>query len=293
MPKALILAVLLATPLTSQTERPEPVVSSEIAPATVQESVVVTTSSMVLSAAQPAPRSRASFEVVEIRTSDKIELEGSWYKPRRKGKQVAGVLLIHDAGGNRAQMANLAERLQKLQMAVLTVDLRGHGGSKTEEIDWLESTEEERTAHWVHAQKDVDAAVDWLLSRKEVHSARLCMVGHGAGCALVVRHMKDDESAIGVVLLEPPMEAFGFNVKRDLVFLEGLPTRIVGGRDQESKMQAMVKDANEAASSGNPYIDLLLGRQPVLEDTAVVSKVSKFLKEEAEPSKGTSKGKGR
>lgn len=287
MSKALLLGVLLAVPAASQSEAP--VNSSRTAPET--PSAVETTIETVITTPSPLlPKARRSvdFEVVEIRTSDKVDLEGSWYKPRgSKGKRFPGVLLVHDAGGNREQMAGLAERLVKSKLAVLTIDLRGHGGSSNEDLDWTTLTPADRKAQWVRATQDVAAAVDWLLSQDEVHSTKLCMVGHRAGCALVVRHMKEEDNACAVALLEPPAESFGFNVKKDLLFLEGIPTYIVGARgDDAEKVSAMVDEANSGAKSGDPYIEFLLAPPPVIEDRGVWMKVTKYLQTAAVPSKG-------
>lgn len=236
-------------------------------------------------AVRPAPLLPDSGEAVEVTTKDKQTLKASWYAPRKKNRQVPGVMLVHDAGADRFSMNSLAERLQKDGFAVLSLDLRGHGESKTEELDWSALDEDARKAQWAYAQRDVDAGVRWLLSQDNVHSTRLTLVGHGAGCALAVRHMRDDDNAIAVALLEPSPESFGFEVDKDLIDLEGLPTYVVAPRDAEEATEAMVSEANSLAG-GDPFVELWLTRPPILEDRKTAAKVSNFLELHAFPKKG-------
>jgi len=225
-------------------------------------------------------------ERVEIATKDHLKIVASWYAPRKKGRPVPGVLLIHDANSDRRSMRVLAERIHKDGLAVLSIDLRGHGQSKTKNLDWAKMDPSEQAAQWAFAQRDVDAAVDWLLAQKNVHSTRLALVAHAAGCALAVRHARDDENTVAVALIEPPQKCYGFDVKADILDLEGLPTYIVAPRgSSEHATEAMVQAAN-SVSGGNPFIELWLKRPPVLEDRKTASRVSSFLLQHAMPKKG-------
>ena len=229
---------------------------------------------------------KGDCQTVEITTEDKLKLKASWYPPRKKGRPVPGVVLIHDAGADRSTMGIIAERLRKDGFAVIAVDLRGHGESKTDDLDWNQLAEDEQKAQWAFAQRDVDATVDWILAQDNVHSTRLALVGHGAGCALAVRHMRDDDNAVAVALIEPRPKSYGFEVHKDLVDLEGLPTYVVAPRDAEQEStEAMVEEANSLAG-GDPFVELWLTRPPVLEDRKTAKKVSNFLKLHAMPKKG-------
>jgi pimeloyl-ACP methyl ester carboxylesterase len=68
---------------------------------------------------------------VPITTADGLELDGTFYQSNKAGRDSACVMLVHRFGENRtkSEWASLAGELQAAGYAVLTFDLRGHGGS--------------------------------------------------------------------------------------------------------------------------------------------------------------------
>jgi pimeloyl-ACP methyl ester carboxylesterase len=72
----------------------------------------------------------ADVEKITFESFDKVELQGDWY-PSDKGAKGPCALVIHKLGGDRKQLAPIAEALQKAGFAVLAPDLRGHGASKS------------------------------------------------------------------------------------------------------------------------------------------------------------------
>lgn len=232
-----------------------------------------------------AARGGAVQEAVEIKASDGQVVHGTFHKPA--ASRSPGVLLIHDAGSDRAQLDTVAERLGKQGFGVLAIDLRGHGAGRSEKLTWEKLSENDRKTTWSFAQRDVDAAAQWLLGHPSIHSTSLSMVGYGAGCALVVRHAKADENVECLVLLAPNVQDYGFDVRADIQSLEGLPTYVVTSKDAEA--ERMAQEAN--ASSGNPYVELFISPPKLsspLEDKGLPSRVAKWLGEKAMPKKGRS-----
>ena len=232
--------------------------------------------------AAPPPGGRVAPEVVAIKTADGETLQGSFYKP---GSTAPGVLLVHDAGGSRSQLDPLADRLSRQGFGVLTLDLRGHGGSKSAKLDWEKLQETDRKATWSQAPKDLDAAAQWLLGQPGIDSTSLALVGYGAGCALAVRHARGDENVVCMVLLAPNPADYGFDVRADIQTLAGLPTFVATAKDDEA--EKMAREAN--AFSGNPYLDIVLTPPKVaspLEDKNLPAKVLKWVGDKALPKKG-------
>ncbi len=64
-----------------------------------------------------------------ITTKDGVPLKITYY-PSVRGKEAAVVILVHMKDGNRFVWKDFAERLQREEFAVVTVDLRGHGESR-------------------------------------------------------------------------------------------------------------------------------------------------------------------
>jgi dienelactone hydrolase len=228
------------------------------------------------------PGGRVLPEAVSIQTADGQTLQASFYKP---GSIAPGVLLLHDAGGSRSQVDPLADRMSKQGFGVLTIDLRGHGASKSTKLDWDKLSDNDKKSTWALAPKDVDAAAHWLLSQPGIRSTSLALVGYGASCALAVRHAKGDENVVCMVLLAPHAEDYGFDVRADIQTLVGLPTFVATAKDAEAEKMAL--EAN--ASSGNPYLDIFLSPPKLatpLDDKNLPGKVLKWVGEKAMPKKG-------
>lgn len=228
------------------------------------------------------PGGRIVPETVALKTADGLALQASFYKP---GTTAPGVLLVHDAGGDRTQLDPLADRLSKQGFGVLTIDLRGHGASKSAKLDWDKLSENDRKSTWALAPKDVDAAAKWLVEQPAIRDTSLALIGYGAGCALAVRHAKGDENVVCMVLLAPNAADYGFDVRADIQTLVGLPTFVATAKDDEAEKMAL--EAN--AFSGNPYLDIFISPPKVatpLEDKNLPGKVLKWVEDKAMPKKG-------
>jgi dienelactone hydrolase len=230
---------------------------------------------------------RLAPEVVRIKTGDGQALEGSFYKPGAGRAQA--VILVHDAGADRSQLEPVADKLSKQGFGVLTLDLRGHGASKTARLDWDKLSEAEKKGIWSFTPRDLDAAAEWLLGQPTIHSTSLSLVGYGAGCAIAVRHARSDENVVCMALLAPNAEDYGFDVRADIQTLEGLPTFVVTAKDDEAERMAL--EAN-ASSSGNPYVELFFSPAKLstpLDDKALPARVSSWLADKAMPKRGRKK----
>ncbi len=244
---------------------------------------IIATESATVETAQISPLA-GGVQSVEIQTSDEMKLAATFYEPRKKERSPA-VLLVHDAGGNRDQLQGIAESLQKRGFGVLAVDLRGHGESKSDKVDWQELDEKGQASLWQLAPRDISAAADWLLEQELVHSTNLSMVGFQAGCALAARHAEQDENVISMVLLSPRKQDFGFDVEQTILNVNGLPTYVVDKKNPE--VERMVTEANAMGSSEWITFDTVNSKKTtVLDDRKTASRVSKWLAEIALPKKG-------
>jgi len=187
-------------------------------------------------------------EAVRITADDKVVLAASYWAPTARGERAPGVLLLHDAGGSRADFGEMAELLRKRGFAVLSMDLRGHGESANERLDFAKSTDDEKKTLWALATRDVQAAATWLRTRPEVHSTNLNVIALGAGAGLAARQAGRDENVRSIVLLRPCADQLGLDLSADLRALEGLPTYIAAPSDVREKLSALLGplETNEA-----------------------------------------------
>lgn len=247
--------------------------------------------SLTLSSA-PAPAVPARLDAeplnVEIQTDDDVTLAATYWTPREEGERSPAALLVHDAGESREQMTEVAERLHRIGFAVLAVDLRGHGGSVTEDYDWstLDADGQERV--WAYSTRDVEAAASWLRERREVHATNLNLVGVRAGCALIVRHAVRDENVRSLAVIAPTAQVLGFDLTVDIEELAGLPVYLFAPRARREAMEAMVTTAHEN-SGGLEYIELTVQRSrdsDCMEDRKLGTELAKWLKDKAFPRRG-------
>jgi dienelactone hydrolase len=237
-----------------------------------------------------APQRAAAAGTVEIPTKDGLKLKGSALAPKTPSQQAPAALLIHDSGGERKQMEDIADRLSKSGFFVLSLDLRGHGESRSDQLDWERLGESERQGLWAFAPRDLEAGAEWLRQQPGVHRTNLVLVGFGSGCSLAVRHASRDENVRGLALIDPRPQEFGFDVASDILEIEGTPTYIVATKDARPAAERMVAEAN-AVTAPNEYVQIdFVSPKCVnaLEDKKASATMVKWLKNLAFPSKGKS-----
>lgn len=254
-------------------------------------SVAVATVSPV----EALPRRQADDRVVEastrrslarpvtLKTRDRIRLAASFYPPTGRGR-APGAVLVHDAGEDRAQLGELALALHKRGFGVLTVDLRAHGESATEESDWTLLDDDDRVVTWAFAERDVAAAAIWLSEQPAIHSSNLTVVGVGAGCGPALKHAEDDLDVRSTVLVAPPAEAYGIDVARGVADLAGLPCLILIPRAEREVAESMQESAREA-NDGLEFVEVqVLSSDPeeVLEDKRLATSAGKWAQDRAE-----------
>ena len=112
--------------------------------------------------AVPAVELGRPYQEVTVRTSDGLALAG-WYVRSRNG---AAVISYPTRKGKLPQ----ARMLVRHGYGVLLLDARGYDGSEgaPNMFGWGET-------------KDIDAAVDWLRSRRDVHDGRVGGIGFSVG----------------------------------------------------------------------------------------------------------------
>jgi len=237
----------------------------------------------------PAADGEEQGERVEIVTEDKVVLVGSYYAARSAKQVSPGALLVHDAGGRRADLDVLAARLQRQGFAVLALDLRGHGNSAKAGFDWQSMTPEERERLWAFAMRDLKAGSEWLRTQPAVHAASLSLVGVRAGCTLAARQAVRDETVRSLVLLDPLPEQLGFNLAKDLEALGGLPTYIGVSKDEHSKAQRLA-EFSQRGNGGIDFIQIATFKAPgptLLADSRVPADIARWMMQKAVPGKGS------
>ena len=135
-------------------------------------------------------------EDLTLHTLDKVEIKATYWEPKEPGKSTVPVILLHGWEGKRQEFDILARTLQEqFDHAVISIDLRGHGGSTTrnnpaanerEEIDIKKLTRKDLEAMIA----DVHAAKSFLLKKHregKLNIELLTLVGADLGATVALR----------------------------------------------------------------------------------------------------------
>ncbi|MEL6904217.1 MAG: alpha/beta fold hydrolase [Planctomycetota bacterium] len=224
---------------------------------------------------------------VSIKTDDKLLLKASYFAPRSKKKQSPAALLLHDQGRTRTELDTLAAYLNKRGFAVLTLDLRGHGESANADADFEKADDKAKANLWNLAGRDVRAAAEFLTDQDGVHSTNLSIVGFGSAASLAVRRAVDDENVRAVVLVDPELETYEYDVQDGVNELGGLPTMVLTTKKGEDTAKGLRSAAHDA-NGGLEYVDVAVMKcapDELLEDKKTRGRAGGWLRDQAMPKK--------
>ncbi|MBN2402557.1 MAG: alpha/beta hydrolase [Spirochaetes bacterium] len=143
----------------------------------------------------------SSEDVIFENREDKITLAGTLTLPRKDGLLPAVILISGSGPQNRDEEVYghkpfliLADHLTRNGIAVLRYDDRGAAGSKG---DFKTATSEDFAS-------DVEAAFDYLKSRKEIDKNKIGLIGHSEGGIIATMTAARAEDVGFIVLLASP-----------------------------------------------------------------------------------------
>ena len=149
-------------------------------------------------------RGEVPGEVVRFKTSDSIEIVGDYIAPPRSKSPAPCVVLVHMLRVDRSSWAPMIPKLHKAGLAVLSIDLRGHGDSGAPQRDEMRRRAAEQDVSLFHEMhRDVEAAVSWLVGREEVDKTRLALIGATVGFSVALDYATHDPSIDVIVGLTP------------------------------------------------------------------------------------------
>lgn len=129
-------------------------------------------------------------------TSDEMRLAYD-YHPVKNGRGT--VLLLHGLASTHAEWKSLENFLTGNGWSVMTLDFRGHGGSRrwrNKDLDWEDFTYDGIMSFTL----DIDAAVQFLKGRD---NGPVWIVGSSIGANLGLNYAVADPTIQGIILLSP------------------------------------------------------------------------------------------
>ena len=160
----------------------------------------------LLSTAQPE---------VKLKTADGLSLSGRFH-PMPKGRQARGAIVaLHMYRGDQAQWAPLISPAHSQGLAVLTLDLRGHGKSRKQGKRDLGKRVAARDSSLFNGMyQDAAAAVDWLGKHQQIGPERVILFGASVGCSVALHY--------GAMAAKPPAAAVLLTPGRRYLGVESL-----------------------------------------------------------------------
>lgn len=164
------------------------------------------TGHILLSGAIAPAHAKEAQLTVRLSTRDGVNLAGSYYPPAHG--PVPAILLLHMLARDRTDWNPLAAKFQAAGWAVLSLDLRGHGGSQLQggkTVHWRDFS----AADFNKMVLDVEAAQEHLKGLKEVDPGRIAIVGASIGCNIALNFASDHPQVRALILLSPGLEYRG------------------------------------------------------------------------------------
>jgi len=244
-----------------------------------------------VTAAAPAPAAGAALAdkatAVSLSTEDDLFVKATYFPPKARSKQSPAALLLHDKGKTREELEETAEYLYKRGFAVMTIDLRGHGESETEDVSFEDASDEDKKTMWSLSSRDIEAAAAYLADQDGVHATNLSIVGIGSSASLAVRRALKDENVRAIVLVDPELETFEYDVVEGVTELGGLPTMVLSSTDGRKEAKKLQDDAHEA-NGGLEYVEvktLKCEKKELLAEKRFPSTMAAWLRDQAMPRK--------
>ena len=164
---------------------------------------------MSLAAETATVVSAQDVEELRLETSDGIRIAAWYYPVPENTKAAVTVILVHDLEGSHKTVENLARSLQRAGCAVVTPDLRGHGGSgsrpgalagsgskadtadtrllKKIDLESMAAATGGRLRDQSALRGEIEAVRNWIKQKADAGALdidRLCVVGCGLGATL-------------------------------------------------------------------------------------------------------------
>jgi pimeloyl-ACP methyl ester carboxylesterase len=120
-----------------------------------------------------------------FRSFDLVDLRATLEMPVGIPAPVPAILLLHGYGEDRSIWRDFSQQLVSRGWAVMAMDLRGHGESKTKNQRPIQAAPAWRTS--LHEfPVDLDPALDWLKAQPRIDNKKIVVIGSDVGANLAL-----------------------------------------------------------------------------------------------------------
>lgn len=152
-------------------------------------------------------------ERVEIKTQDGLSLIGTYY-PVKDVKSPPAVVVLHMLGRNRGDWNKYARYLQRDGIAVLSLDIRGHG----ESTDFLKvSWRLFKKDDYYNLPEDLSAVYDFLLKEKKINKKKIALLGVAMGSNIALNYAVKNQDISSLVMVSPGLDYKGIKTEQAII----------------------------------------------------------------------------
>jgi len=202
-----------------------------IAAGTVHEVPMNRRAAAVLAAALAIPPAAmaAGPRVVRLETKDGLHLEADWY-PGEDG--MPGIVGLHMYPADRTSWAPLAEA-RPSGYHFLAIDMRGYGGSRTQEGVDLGARVKSRDPALFNAMwLDAAAGVEFLRGEAKCEPGRIGLAGASVGCSVAIDAAVRDKRIAAVAVFTPGKNYLGVPTMDHLRSWGGAPLLLLSSEEE-------------------------------------------------------------
>lgn len=185
------------------------------------------------------PVQAGTTRLIQLTTSDDLGI-GATYYPIESNNAPA-VIVLHAFGKNRDEWAGIAPALQRNGIAVLALDLRGHGTSTRRlTADGAQSID----YHSFHPKDfqdmllDINAAFDWLAEQPGLDKHRIGVVGANLGANLSLQYAAINDEIAAVLVFSPRLNIHEVRTDTIITKVGKRPLRLVVASEDEPSLLA-------------------------------------------------------
>jgi pimeloyl-ACP methyl ester carboxylesterase len=183
----------------------------------------------------------------EFTTFDLVRLHASLDIPSGVAAPIPTVLLLHGFGENRSIWEPLKKQLLDHGWAVVSLDLRGHGESKTKDGAPLEAASSWRTDPNQFPQ-DLDPALDFIKAQTRLNNRKIAVIGSDVGADLALIASGRYPEVRTVVAINPKLSESLALAGSSQDFTPRSALVITADQSEAEKFRPLIKQPNDFQS---------------------------------------------
>ena len=186
---------------------------------------------------------------VLVKADDNVRLAATFWPAKAEGG--AGAVLLHMYGSDRSAWEPLVRPLRDRGVAVLAIDLRGHGQSAKQsgQTDLAPLVARRDPKLFAEMHRDTIAAVRWIVKDGKCDAARVALVGASVGCSIAIDAARRHPREVAAVLcMSPGANYLGLDTLAHLkTFPETTPLLLMVHRSEIDAGAQKIGDARKSA----------------------------------------------